>query len=168
MKIKRIINFIIFLLYTWLILNSLLFAIGVTFYEIATPERCLNYFLIFIIQMPAPIFIIIYETPIAIIDYIKYGSSDVYSIIIYYIIFINIGAILFYPCRLWFRKKTVFRAWLVAMTGSLMPQYIFLIFEKGLEYYMYALPVMTMGYALLWLALRVARKRLSRYKDASA
>ena len=68
--------------------------------------------------------------------------------------------------RLWWRKKSVKHAWLVAMAGAFMPPYIYLYFFKDHRYTYYGLIVLNAGYGLAGLIGHEIRKR--RQKQAAA
>lgn len=136
---KKIAKFAIFFIYTLFIANSILFAMWIAFYEKCSFDYCWENFKFLFCQWNTVG--VIFELPW-------------YPFILYPILVLGIeAAILFYPVLLWWRKKTFFRAWLVAMTGLLLPNYLYVFLHKGPRYELlfYSLLVMTSGYALAWL-----------------
>lgn len=117
MSWKKAAKVIIFLVYTWFIVNSPLFAMGIVFFERATPEYRWNCFVFIFCQsnIIGEFFTFPWFWPGIMLALLVIGMEI---------------AILFYPVRLWWRKRTFFRAWVLAMAGALMPNYIYIFYGK--------------------------------------
>lgn len=84
-------------------------------------------------------------------------------------------AIFSYPLLRWSRKKTVFNAWLVAIAGALIPQYIWTFFCYPPDYTLNAFWTMNAGYAIAWIieqawrrSIRIEEERRAQKHDAAS
>lgn len=130
---RSLCRFAIFLAFTYLLANSLLFAIWTLYYENISewwyemypkyfggvpPVLWWKYCLDVLTQHNT-------FNPFPVKPFARPNGLGLALTIIYD------TAIMIYPVRLFWQKKTVFHAWLVAMAGSFFPPYIFLF--PGLE-----------------------------------
>ena len=82
----------------------------------------------------------------------------IFIILYYFFILLYEVVILFWPFYFYWRKRTVFSAWIVAMAGCLMPAYVMMCFKYGPEYYFFGILLMTGGYILAGLILHYLKR----------
>lgn len=136
-KIKKV-KFLLFLICAYCIANSAMFALGIAFFEKCSPAYCWEHFKFFFLQIN------MYKS-------LYYYQLNIIDIAMLILIFIYEIAILYYPVSRFWKKRTVYNAWLVAITGIFLPNYIYVYFFKDPKYTWYPLLVMNAGYGLAWL-----------------
>lgn len=138
---KTLCRFIGFLIGSALVGNSILLAIGLRFFN--EFRACLN------LEFVDAILRGFYDQATLLIP--PWNDREFNYVLFYLAPIVYCSAALCYPLLLWWRKKTVFRAWLLALGGVLTPPWLTLYLEDGSSYIMNSLPIMTLGYVSAWL-----------------
>lgn len=154
MSLRKIRNVILFVIYTYLIANSFLFATGIVFFDELTPE----------IIRQGIIQIFCQWDLFNLFSRLDRFWPEILFILVPLLVYILIFA---WPVSLWWRKRTVFRAWLVAVAGSFMPINIIFCIQRDPVYVIYAMLVMTSGYIVVWIVLRNMRQYQEEMEDKS-
>lgn len=144
MSLKKILNIVVLCVSTIFIMNSLLFSFIITNFE--QIYRHLEWDTIKYI----------FESLVAII-YNMFHPWSIYDVMFNLLILIYIFVILLHPVLLWWRKQTIIRACILAVTGSLLPPYIYLFLVTNPYYICISFVVMIAAYAMAYLISQVWR-----------
>lgn len=162
MNRSKFIHAIIFCVYTYAIANSMLFAMGLANAERLRPRLCLIGFIYIFCQWS-----LLELWP---------DSSQRWGMVLFFFALVGWDIAIFsYPLLRWSRKKTVFNAWLVAIAGALIPQYIWTFFCYPPDYTLNAFWTMNAGYAIAWIieqawrrSIRIEEERRAQKHDAAS
>lgn len=129
---------LLFWLYSWLIINSFMFAVGLARIERCNVKDCLEFFLyVFCLWLIPHAF--------------QVEGFSLFILIVFDGCFIWALIVLSLPLFLWWKKRTVVRAWFLAFCGSLLPQYLPFYIIRPVPRGVAGLIIMTAGYFLAWL-----------------
>lgn len=134
---KKILLNILFAIYTYCIINSIYFAIAMCYPEKLNWGFCLENFIYLFCQWD-------------IIRDFRAIIENPYLLLLLLPVLIYEIAILFYPLLLWYRRQTVVRAWLLALTGLLMPNVFYISFFKDPKYILCGILTMSCIYSFAW------------------